>query len=168
MSAALKLRANLRRADVAAIGELVARTGVFNAEEIETARELAAENIAKGAEASGYQFLIADGADGIDGYTCFGPIPGTYRRFDLYWIAVDPRNQKANLGRALIAATEAAVLREGGVILFAETSTRADYAPAHRFYSASGYVRVAEVADYYADKDGLAIYAKRLSHAKAG
>jgi ribosomal protein S18 acetylase RimI-like enzyme len=166
MSAAFKLRSAVRRADIDAIGKLVARTGVFNAEEIETARELAAESLAKGPEGSGYQFLIADGDNGIDGYTCFGPIPGTNRRFDLYWIAVDPRNQKANLGRALIAATEAAVLREGGVMLFAETSTRADYAPAHRFYGASGYTRVAEVADYYADNDGLAIYAKRLSHTK--
>ena len=162
MTTQIKLRSIVRRADVAAIGELVTRTGVFSEEEIATARELAEENLAKGAEASGYQFLIADGAHGMDGYTCFGPIPGTYRRFDLYWIAVDPRTQKANLGRALLAATEAAVLKEGGVMLFAETSTRADYNPAHRFYAASGFVRVAEIADYYDDHDGLAIYAKRL------
>ena len=66
MTAALKLRSVVRHADIAAIGELVTRTGVFSEEEIATARELAEENLAKGAEASGYQFLIADGAHGID------------------------------------------------------------------------------------------------------
>ena len=160
--AALKLRTALRPADVDTIGALVRLTGVFSEAEIETAQELAEENLAEGAEGSGYRFLIADGANGIDGYTCFGPIPGTDRRFDLYWIAVHPQCQKEKLGRHLLAATEEAVLSLGGAILFAETSTRADYAPAHRFYSGCGFTRVAEVADYYADGDGLAVYGKRL------
>jgi hypothetical protein len=69
----------------------------------------------------------------------------------------------ANLGRGLIAATEAAVLAQGGVMLFAETSTRADYAPAHRFYRSCGYRLLAEVPDWYDDGDGLAIFGKRLS-----
>ena len=162
------MRTMLRRADVDAIGALVHLTGVFSDEEIATARELAEENLAKGAEASGYHFQIADGSHGIEGYTCFGPIPGTVNRFDLYWIAVHPQNQQARLGQRLLAATEQAVLAHGGVMLFAETSTRADYVPAHRFYAGCGYKRLAEVADWYADGDGLAIYGKRLSETKSG
>ncbi len=156
------LRNHLRPTDVEMIGALVRLTGVFNEEEIATARELAEENIAEGAAGSGYYFLVVDGENGIDGYTCFGPIPGATNRFDLYWIAVNPKSQQGKIGRRLIAATEEAVIAMGGVMLFAETSTRADYIPAHRFYSASGYERVAEIADYYADGDGLAVYAKRL------
>ena len=168
MTGTLKLRRALRPADVEAIGALVRLTGVFSEAEIATARELAEENLAEGADASGYHFLIADGTHGIEGYTCFGPIPGTDRRFDLYWIAVHPQNQKAKLGRQLMAATEEAVFELGGVMLFVETSTRADYAPAHRFYSGCGYRRMAEVADYYADGDGLAVYGKRLRKTASG
>ena len=157
------LRTSLRPADVDAIGALVRLTGVFSEAEIETARELVEQNLVEGAEGSGYHFLIADGVNAIDGYTCFGPIPGTDRRFDLYWIAVHPQSQKAKLGRHLLAATEREVLSLGGTMLFAETSTRGDYAPAHRFYGGCGFTRVAEVPDYYADGDGLALYGKRLS-----
>jgi ribosomal protein S18 acetylase RimI-like enzyme len=162
MSSSLSFRQRLRPQDADTIGALVRRTGVFNEEEIATARELASANLAAGAIASGYHFLIVDGDDGIDGYTCFGPIPGATKRFDLYWIAVNPNSQHGRIGQRLIAATEDAVIAMGGVMLFAETSTRSDYAPAHRFYAASGYTRVAEIADYYADGDGLAVYAKRL------
>jgi ribosomal protein S18 acetylase RimI-like enzyme len=168
MTAIPPMRTVLRSADVDVIGALVRLTGVFNDEEIATARELAEENLAEGAEASGYHFLISDGPHGIEGYTCFGPIPGTAHRFDLYWIAVHPKNQQARLGQRLLAATEQAVIVQGGVILFAETSTRPDYAPAHRFYAGCGYKRLAEVADWYADGDGLAIYGKRLRETKIG
>lgn len=162
MTAEPTLRETLRRSDVDAIGTLVDRTGVFSEQEIAIARELAEENLSKGAEVSGYHFLIADGAHGIQGYSCFGPIPGTDRRFDLYWIAVHPQHRRVGLGQRLLAATEAAALKLDGVILFAETSTRAPYAPAHRFYDSCGFQRVAEVSDWYADGDGLAIYGKRL------
>ncbi len=166
MTPALPLRTSLRRADIDAIGNLVRLTTVFSDEEIATARELAEENLSEGPDVSGYHFLVADGPLGIEGYTCFGPIPGTVRRFDLYWIAVHPQNQHARLGQRLLTATEDAVLAQGGVMLFAETSTRADYAPAHRFYSGCGYRRLAEVPDWYADGDGLAIYGKRLAKQK--
>lgn len=162
MPIAQPLRTKLRPADVDEIGNLVRMTGVFSSDEIATARELAEENLARGPDGSGYHFLIADGSQGIGGYTCFGPIPGTVRRFDLYWIAVHPQGQHARLGQRLLVATEAAVLAQGGVMLFAETSTRADYAPAHRFYRGSGYDLVAEVPDWYDDGDGLAIFGKRL------
>jgi len=162
MPAAPPLRTVLRPSDVDGIGNLVRLTGVFSADEIATARELAETNMAQGPDRSGYRFLVADGLEGIDGYTCFGPIPGTVRRFDLYWIAVHPQQQHANLGRRLLSVTEDAVLAQNGVMLFAETSTRADYAPAHRFYRSLGYTMLAEVPDYYDDGDSLAIFGKRL------
>ena len=149
-------------ADVEAIEELVRLTGVFSQDEVAIARELIEENLAKGAEASGYHFLFADGAKGVDGYTCLGPIEATAGRWELYWIAVDPNAHRSGLGKRLQAATEEAVRARGGVMLIAETSTRPDYDPARRFYLAQGYRLLAEIPDWHDDGDGLAIFGKRL------
>lgn len=156
-----EFRATLQASDEVAVERLVSATGAFSAEEIMIARELVEETRAnvKGAD---YRFLIADGDEGICGYTCYGPIPGTDHRYELYWIAVDPATHRRGLGHALLAATEAAVKELGGTHLFAETSTRPDYMAARGFYSANGYRLHAEVPDFHADGDGLAIYGKRL------
>jgi GNAT superfamily N-acetyltransferase len=155
-------RSDPRQSDVEAVGRLVRLTGVFNAGEIAIARELVEESLAKGAEASGYHFLFADGPTGVAGYTSFGPIPGTAARWELYWIAVDPSAHRSGLGRRLQAASEDAVRAMGCRLMIAETSTRADYAPARGFYLSQGYRLLAEVPDWHADGDGLAIFGKRL------
>lgn len=156
-----EFRTILRPSDADAVERLVAATGVFSPEEITIARQLVEETMAQ-APGADYRFLIADAAGSIEGYTCYGPIPGTDRRYELYWIAVDPDAARHGLGRALLSATEAAVRALGGTHLFAETSTRADYAPARGFYAANGYTCHAQVPDFHADGDGLAIYGKRL------
>ena len=106
--------------------------------------------------------MFADGAQGLNGYVCFGPIPGAVRRYELYWIAVAPGLQGSGLARRLQEATENAVRAMGGVILIAETSTRPDYEPARAFYRARGYALLADIPDWYDEGDGLAIYGKRL------
>lgn len=155
-------RTSLRAQDAAAIERLVRATGVFSAAEIAIARELAEENLAKGAEGSGYHFLVAGGGNGIDGYTCFGPISGTNARYELYWIAVAPGARRSGLGRRLQEATESRVKAMGGKILIAETSTTPHYAAARGFYLSLGYTLLAEVPDWHDDGDGLAIFGKRL------
>ncbi len=155
-------RTEVHASDAQAVERLVRQTGVFNEGEVAIARELVEDNLAKGAEASGYHFLFADGPNGVDGYTCFGPIPGTAGRWELFWIAVDPNAHRGGLGKRLQAASEDAVRAMGGVILIAETSTRGDYAPARGFYLNQGYRLLAEVPDWHDDGDGLAIFGKRL------
>jgi GNAT superfamily N-acetyltransferase len=157
-----EFRSEIRASDADAVERLVRATAVFSEAEIAIARELVDEALAKGAEGSGYHFLLANGANGLRGYTCFGPISGTVGRYELYWIAVDPNERRTGLGRVLMRVSEDAVRALGGVLLFAETSTRTDYNPARRFYEAAGYRLMAEVPDWYADGDGLAIYGKRL------
>jgi ribosomal protein S18 acetylase RimI-like enzyme len=162
MASAEAFRTQTHSRDAEAIENLVRASGVFNAAEVAVARELVEENLAKGETASGYRFIIADGPNGIDGYTCYGPIPGTDGRYEVYWIAVSRGARGGGLAARLMAATEDAVRRMGGVWLFAETSTREDYTPARRFYVSQGYRQLAEIPEWHADGDGLAVYGKRL------
>ena len=83
-------------------GEIRAVTesaGVFYPEEVDIAEELARENLNRGAHESGYHFLVAESGGEVCGYTCFGPIPGARRRYDLYWIAVSAKLQGQRRGQ---------------------------------------------------------------------
>lgn len=155
------MRSELRANDPEAVERLIARTAVFNAEEIATARELVEDTLAKKPGAN-YRFVLIDGPEGLGAYACFGPIMGAAHRFELYWIATDPSCGRRGLGRLLMAEVEREVRARGGSHIFAETSTRADYAPAHALYRACGYTLLADVPDYHADGDGMAIFGKKL------
>ena len=113
-------------------------------------------------EASDYHFLLADGSGHLVGYTCFGRIPLTQERYDLYWIVVDGNVQQQGIATQLLKETEKTVKALGGKAIYAETSSRAVYAPAHRFYKKHGYEQVALMRDFYADGDDKIVFAKRL------
>jgi GNAT superfamily N-acetyltransferase len=162
-SAQDRFRFTIRPEDADAVEDIVRQAGVFSDAEIVIARELVEETLAKGHAASGYHFIFADGPDGLDGYTCFGPIPATDRRYELFWIAVRKSAQRTKLAARLLHMSEEQVRDMGGVIMVAETSTRAEYQAAYKFYQAQGYALWAEIADWHADGDGLAIFGKRLS-----
>lgn len=161
-SAIETFRAVTRPGDASAIEALARATGVFSEEETIVARELLEENLARGEEASGYSFLFADGVGGLEGYACYGPIPMTAGRYELYWIAVHPGASRSGLGARLTRASEEAVRAAGGTHLFATTSTRPAYWAARAFYLAQGYRQMADVTDYYSDGDGMAMFGKKL------
>jgi D-alanine-D-alanine ligase len=160
------LRAEVRPDDAAKVEAVVRSTGFFSEEEVGIAVELVEAHLSRG-EASGYLFLFAedvgpDGARRLVGYTCFGPIPGTLSSWDLYWIAVDQATRGRGVGQALMRATEAEILRRGGTRVYADTSSRAQYAPTHGFYRRAGFVEAARLEDYYAPGDGKITFARVL------
>ncbi len=159
--AAPVLRTALTLADVGAIRSLVERTAFFTDEEVAIAAELAEMRLMNG-EASGYHFILADIDKALAGYTCYGPIGGAERAFDLYWIAVDPLHQGAGLGKFLLAETETALRALGATRTYADTSSTPRYAPTRRFYEKAGFREVANIPDFYREGDGKIIYEKRL------
>jgi D-alanine-D-alanine ligase len=144
-----------------AIVQLVRATGFFSDEEVAIAGELINERLCKG-EASGYFFLFAEEGRRLLGYTCFGPIPGSTHSFDLYWIAVAPDEKGRGLGKNLMAESERLMAACGARRVYADTSSRAQYAPTRAFYLACGYVQEAVLADFYAPGDGKVIFVKTL------
>lgn len=157
----LTWRQELHVDDVKRIRQLVATTGMFSIEEIQVAGELLEERLEKG-ESTGYHFLLAEHAGQVIGYACFGLIPFTDQRFDLYWIAIDPNYQNQGIGKLLLQQTEKIIQTLGGAYIYAETSGRDLYLPTHHFYQRNGYQKLAELADFYRDGDSKVIYGKRL------
>ena len=156
------LREEVRPEDRQAVGRLVRATGFFSEEEIGIAMELVEERLAKG-DASGYLFVFAQEEDRLLGYACFGPIPGSVHSFDLYWIAVDPREQGRGVGRTLMAASERVMAEYGARLIYADTSSRVKYEPTRAFYLSCGYQEAAFLIDFYAPGDGKVIFVKALS-----
>lgn len=158
----LALRFEPTPTDVESVRSLVERTRFFNAEEIEIAAELVDERLSKGA-ASGYEFVFAeDDAGAFVGYACFGKIPCTTNRYDLYWIAVDPSKQGRGIGRDLLRAAEARILDLGGTRVYVDTSTKSQYASTRAFYERCGYELDACLEGFYGPGDGKAIYRRVL------
>jgi ribosomal protein S18 acetylase RimI-like enzyme len=158
----LVLRDCVEPADVDAIKDILESTGFFFPDEVAVGQELASEHLAKG-EASGYLFLftLRDGRPAA--YTCYGPIPGTDGRFDIYWIAVKSELRGQGLGRRLLAETEARIRSLGARLVYAETSGREQYAPTRAFYERAGYKVAAVLPEFYRDGEDKVIYVKDLA-----
>ncbi|MEX0809418.1 MAG: GNAT family N-acetyltransferase [Dongiaceae bacterium] len=165
--AAATLRDACGTRDPGLVEALLRRTGVFSTEEIGIGRELVEERLQRGA-ASGYGFRFADGGEGLLGYCCFGPIPLTRGAWDLYWIAVDPAARGRGIGRTLIDALHDEAANAGCRAIYIDTSSRPDYAPAHRLYEAAGYRVGARLTDFYARGDDKLIFARAIGAASAG
>ncbi len=165
------VRKGIRAEDRTAIKEIVESTGFFHSFEVETALELVDEAVKRGEEQSGYRFLFLETAEEgsaaeeslrTAAYVCYGEIPCTEMRFDIYWIAVRKELHGKGLGKVLLAAAEKEISALGGRLVFLETSSRRQYEPTRNFYLSSGYEIAAQVDDYYADGDGMLIFRKYL------
>ena len=142
--------------------EIVSATGLFRPSEIDVAIEVFEDAVA--APGEDYYALGAFDEDGrMAGFACYGPTPGTEGTWDLYWIAVDPGEQRGGIGRSLLEACEARIAGLGGRLVVAETSSREDYTATRAFYRAMRYVTAARVREFYAVDDDLVVYTKRLT-----
>ncbi len=157
----LSWRERVAPEDTSAVRRIVTSTDFFSAAEIAIAVELVEECLAKGI-ASGYHFLFAEFQGRPVAYTCYGPIPGTMSSYDIYWIAVHADHRGQGIGRRLLARAEARITGAGGRMVYADTSSRPQYAPTRCFYEGCGYLRVAFLAEFYGPGDGKIIYGKDL------
>lgn len=157
----LSYRQEVCLADPLAVRRIVDSSGYFSDEEITIAVELVEERLSKG-EKSGYFFLFAEEREGLAGYTCFGPIPGSRYGYDLYWIAVAEDLRHQGIGRDLLCRSEAIIESRGGRKIYIETSSRPLYSDTLAFYQRCGYNSVAYLEDFYAPGDGKMILARSL------
>ena len=154
------------RKDRERIHDILISTARFTPDEVRAAIELvdqALDDPAKGE----YTAHVLDEPDSgprrtVQGYVLFGPTPRAEGVFDLYWIAVDPRQQGHGFGQLLLKFVENEVRRHKGRMLLIETSSKESYAPTLRFYEQSGYQEISRIKDFYRIECDKIIYCKKL------
>lgn len=113
--------------------------------------------------AEGYTTLVAvETNKTVSGFISYGPIPLTERRYDLYWIVVDPARGRHGIGSLLLAAMEDDLHLRGSGHLYIDTSSMPGYAKARAFYEKNGYAVAASLPDFYRDGDDRLLYVKKF------
>lgn len=156
-----RLRTKVRPSDTEGICSVLASAGNFYPFEIDIAVELLDDFTLNGRK-SPYQFVFADIGDELAGFVCYGEIPLTEGRYDIYWIAVSKDIQNRGIGKVLLKDAEKRIMSRKGKFLFIETSSRPDYADTHIFYERCGYQCAARIPDFYRDDDDKMIFVKKL------
>ena len=149
------------------IHQILAGTNRFTEEEVRCANELV-ESAVEHPEKGDYIVHVLEDPDSgphkaVQGYVCYGPTPMTDGVFDLYWIAVDPRQQGLGFGQLLLRFVENEVRRKRGRMLLIETSSKESYTPTLRFYERSGYDEISRIKDFYRIEDDKVVFCKKLS-----
>lgn len=156
-----RLRMKPRASDPGAIRAILESAKNFYPSEIDIAIELF-EDYSQNGKDSPYQFIFAQTGDETAGFVCYGPIPLTDKRYDIYWIAVRKDLQNKHIGAALLGKAEEKIASRRGAFLYIETSSRPDYRDTHIFYERRGYSCAARLPDFYRDGDDKMIFAKKL------
>ena len=148
------------------IHQILVATNRFTEEEVRVADELV-ELAVDHPEKGDYLVYVLEEPDSgphkqVQGYLCYGPTPMTDGVFDLYWIAVDPRQQGLGYGQLLLRFVENEVRRQRGRMLLIETSSKESYGPTLRFYQRSGYDEISRIKDFYRIEDDKVVFCKKL------
>ena len=148
-------------ADKAAVMHMLRHTPEFKPVEVEVAEELMDAYLKDGVK-SGYLVVVATIDSRVTGYACYGPTPITESTWDVYWMAVERGSQGQGIGGVLLAAVEADIAHSGGHLIVIETSSKASYTRAQRFYSSQGYEMHNRIVDFYEPGDDKLTYLKRV------
>jgi ribosomal protein S18 acetylase RimI-like enzyme len=149
------------------IQEILIATARFTEDEVRSAMELV-DLAQEHPERGEYIVHVLEEPDSgpkkmIQGYVLYGPAPRTEGVFDLYWIAVDPKQQGQGIGQLLLRFVENEVRRQRGRMLLIETSSKESYAPTLRFYERSGYDEISRIKDFYRIENDKVVYCKKLT-----
>ncbi len=154
------------RKDRDRIHEILVATCRFTADEVRCAMDLVDQGLDHPERGEYLIHVLEDPDSGpkkmVQGYVCFGATPLADGVFDLYWIAVDPRQQGQGFGQLLLRFVENEVRRQRGRMLLIETSSKETYAPTIRFYQRSGYDEISRIKDFYRIEDDKVVFCKKL------
>ncbi|MBN1366319.1 MAG: GNAT family N-acetyltransferase [Dehalococcoidales bacterium] len=151
----------MSKSDKAVIMDILRATVEFNLEEVDTAEQLIDRYLTEGTS-SGYHLLVAKAGSEVSGYICYGPRPLTESTWDVYWMAVNPKNKGQGIGTSLLKVAERNIKKQKGLIILIETSSIGSYELTRKFYLNAGYKIISRIPDFYSLGDGLVVFHKRL------
>jgi len=149
------------------IHEILVSTARFTEEEVLCAVDLVDQGFEDPEKGEYLTHVLEEPDSGprkmVQGYVCFGATPLTDGVFDLYWIAIDPKQQGQGFGQLLLRFVENEVRRQNGRMLLIETSSKETYGSTIRFYERSGYSEISRIKDFYRVEDDKIVFCKRLN-----
>ncbi len=153
--------------DRARVHEILVGVARFTEDEVRAAVDLADQSADHPEKGEYLAYVLEEPESGpnrmVQGYVCYGPTPKADGVFDLYWIAVDPRQQGQGFGQLMLRFVENEVRRQRGRMLLIETSSKASYAPTLRFYQRSGYDEISRIKDFYRIECDKVVFCKKLT-----
>ena len=158
----MEITENISPSDKPRIRKLLEDSRFFYPFEVDVVMDLMDETIRCGSKECGYYWLKLEENGKIAGFANYGPNPCSVHSWDLYWLAVDPKEQGHGLGTSLLLKAEEKVKKMGGKILWIETSGRPLYAPTVAFYHQKGYTLSATLPEFYGPGDPKLIFSKTL------
>jgi ribosomal protein S18 acetylase RimI-like enzyme len=157
----MKVRPLIAR-DRRKIARLLRQSGTFNEKEIQVALDVIDEALDRPGKGDYHIFCARDGNANLAGYICFGPIPMTEGCYDLYWIAVDEKFSRREVGRKLLEFMEGFAIREGARRIYVDTSSTPPYEPARSFYEKHGYQVACVLKEFYRKGDDKMVFMKEV------
>ncbi|OGR03470.1 MAG: hypothetical protein A2511_02705 [Deltaproteobacteria bacterium RIFOXYD12_FULL_50_9] len=148
--------------DRAAILEILSSKNIFTQQELEVAAELIDTTLSCPEKGEYLISCAVDSNDRVAGYICYGEIPMTEGRYDLYWIAVDNRFSRQGVGKMLLDFMEGQLRNKNGKRVYIDTSSTPNYLAARSFYEKNGYNIVCILEDFYRIADHKIIFMKKL------
>jgi GNAT superfamily N-acetyltransferase len=148
--------------DLNGIENILKSSGFFYDFEIEIALSLATESIGLSPGICGYHWMKASNEDGLIAFANYTKNSFSVHSWDLYWLAVHESARNKKIGTTLLRKVEDDVRKNGGKILWLDTSGRPLYESTEAFYRKNGYDLKASLKDFYADGDPKQVYSKRL------
>jgi ribosomal protein S18 acetylase RimI-like enzyme len=140
---------------------LAEETGAFKPVEIQALKEVL-DDYHSTMHKLGHRCVTDEHEGQIQAFAYYAPAAMTDRTWYLYWIGVTKRLQGHGLGGTLLRYVEDDIRKAHGRLMLIETSSQAHYAPTRMFYFKQGYEQAAVIADYYADRDDMVVFRKRL------
>ena len=158
----------IRRADShdqAAVADLAVINNMFAVDELDGLTDAFVSAV--NGELDGHQWFVMTAQDGeVVAAAYLAPEPFADRLWNLYFIAVHPSEHGAGIGTALVAHLED-MLRDIGEaaarVLIVETSSTGHYEAARAFYEARGFVREAQIREFYGPGDHKVVFWKALA-----
>ncbi|TAG12796.1 MAG: N-acetyltransferase [Rhodobacterales bacterium] len=144
------------RADIPALQDVLAATGLFPAEMLPDMMGFWT------AGDEGSYWLTAEEGGKALGFCHARPEALTEGTWNMLAIAVHPQAQGRKLGSALVDALEKVLHKAGQRILLADTSGTAAFAQTREFYRKNGYAEEARIRDFWAEGDDKVTFRKTL------
>lgn len=157
----VRIESGLKPDDVEAVLDLAGTSGLFTADAMMAAEDMAWDT-AYGDGGEPHTFLLAKvdagGTDLIVGFICFAPIPRWPGEFELIGIAVAAEYRRMGIGSGLLAEMVRRVTGRNGIRIFLETGEDRAFEGARCFYEANDFVCERRFHKQFIPLDGGVIY----------